>query len=57
MAGENIDFVTQYLANNRIFGDDLVDISCKVYLPVNTQVKKYCHLTYLTHVLIMSMDL
>ena len=21
MAGENIDFVTQYLANNRIFGD------------------------------------
>ena len=28
-AGENIDFVTQYLANNRIVGDDLVDFSFK----------------------------
>ena len=24
-AGENIDFVTQNLANNRIFEDDLID--------------------------------
>ena len=39
-AGENIDFVTQYLANNKIFGDDLVDFSCKVYLPINIRVKK-----------------
>ena len=28
-ADENIDFVTQYLANNRIFGDALVGFSCK----------------------------
>ena len=40
MAGENFDFVTQYLANNRIFGDDLVDFSFKVYLLINTRVKK-----------------
>ena len=39
-AGENNDFVTQNLANNRIFGDDLVDFSGKVHLPINTWVKK-----------------
>ena len=39
-AGENIDYVTQYLANNMIFVDALVDFSCKVCLPVNTRVKK-----------------
>ena len=50
MAGENTDFITQYLAN-RIFGDDLVDFLCKVSLPVNTENH---HLTY---VLIMFMDL
>ena len=53
-AGENIDFVTQYLANNKIFGDDLVDFSFKVYLPINTQVKKII----IWHMgIIMSMDL
>ena len=39
MAGENIDFVTQNLANG-IFEDDLVDFSGKVHLPINTRVKK-----------------
>ena len=39
-AGENIDFDTQNLANNRIFGDDFVDFSGKVHLPINTRVKK-----------------
>ena len=29
-AAGNIDFVTQYLANNRISGDALADFSCKV---------------------------
>ena len=52
-AGENIDFVTQYLANNRIFWDDLVDFSFKVYLLINIWVKKII----IWHVLIMSMDL
>ena len=40
-ADANIGFVTQYLANNRIFGDDLVDFSCKVNLPVKTQWRKF----------------
>ena len=39
-ASEIIDFVTQNLANNRIFGDDLIDFSGKVHLPINTRVKK-----------------
>ena len=39
-AGENIDFVTQNLANNRILGDDFVDFSGKVHLRINTWVKK-----------------
>ena len=40
MACENIDFVTQYLANNRIFGDAEADFSCQVYLLVNPRVKQ-----------------
>ena len=38
-AGENVDFVTQHLAYNRIFGDTYswFFLQC---LPVNTQVKK-----------------
>ena len=52
-ACENIDIVTQYLANNRIFGDVLVDFSCKIYLPVNTRVKKSSFDIFL----IISMDL
>ena len=40
-AGENIDFLTQYLADNMIFGDDLVDFSFKVYLLLNTRVTKF----------------
>ena len=39
-AVENIDFVTQNLASNRIFGDDFVDFLGKVHLPINTRVKK-----------------
>ena len=39
-ADENIDFVTQYRANNRLFWDASVDFSCKIYLPINTQVQK-----------------
>ena len=39
-ASESIDFVTKYLANNKISGDALVDFSCKVYLSVNIRVKK-----------------
>ena len=42
-AGENIDFVTLNLANNRIFGDDFVDFSGKVYTLYTSE--ENCHLT------------
>ena len=50
---KKFNFVTQNLANNRIFGDDLVNFSFEVYFPINTRVKKIV----IWHVLIMSMDL
>ena len=49
---ENIDFITQYLANNGIFGNALVDVSCKKYLIYTSEENG--HLTFF---LIMSLDL
>ena len=52
-ADENIDFNTQYLANNRIFGDTLVDF--RVSIPSCKYMSKENR--HLTQFLIMSMDL
>ena len=43
-------FCPQNLANNRIFGDDLVVFSGKVHLPINTRVKKSSFGTCFNHV-------
>ena len=53
-AVENIDFVTQNLANDSIFGDDLVDFFWQ-----STPFYKYTseENRHLTYVLIMSVDL
>ena len=53
-ASESIDFFTQYLANKRIFGDDLVDFPASMPSYKYTS-EEYHHLTY--YILIMSMDL